>query len=478
MTEAIAKTIIPIILAGGTGTRLWPMSRTSRPKQFLALMEDNSLFQQTLERLAGDDRYGAPIVITNEDYRFLVAEQALEMGVELAAIILEPVARNTAPAIVAASLVAETLFEHSAVHVLPSDHQIVVDDIYKAAIDTAVTAARDGALVTFGITPTEPATGFGYIETGEKLPNGAHAVKRFVEKPNREAAEAMIAGRGYCWNSGMFIFETSAFIEECRQLAPDVVDAAEGAVAAARKDLDFLRLDREAFEKAPDISIDYAIFEKSNRVAVVPATIQWSDLGSWDAVWKSGEHDECGNLQRGPVSLGAVARSMVISEKHHIVVDGLEDVAVLASEDAVYVGRLSSAQSVGEMVKRLKADPNTLALAETHQTSYRPWGGYSSILLGERFQVKRLFVNPGKRLSLQKHHHRSEHWVVVKGTAEVQVDDQVSLLRENESIYIPQGSLHRLSNLGKIRLELIEVQTGSYLGEDDIVRIEDEFGRI
>lgn len=453
------------------------MSRTARPKQFLLLTDETSLFQQTLLRLADDDRYSDPIVITNEEYRFLVAEQALEVGISFAAIVLEPVVRNTGPAIVAGTLVAQDLFGDPLIHILPSDHQIKVNEEYDRAIAAAVAAAQDNFLVTFGITPTEPATGFGYIKVGASLHSGAYSVEHFVEKPDTETAEAMLESGEFSWNSGMFIFRAETFLSECRLLAADITSAAESAALEASRDLDFLRLDEEAFAKAPNISIDYAVFEKSGKVAVVPASIDWSDLGSWDAVWKTGQHDERGNVQRGPVTLGSVSRSMVISEKHHLVVDGLDDIAVLASEDAVYVGRLSSAQQVGEMVKRLKADPKTRDLTEIHQTSYRPWGGYSSILKGERFQVKRLFVASGKRLSLQKHHHRAEHWIVVKGTAEVQIDEKVLLLRENESIYIPQGSLHRLSNPGKILLELIEVQTGSYLGEDDIVRIEDEFGR-
>lgn len=471
------RPIVPVVLAGGTGTRLWPISRTARPKQFLALTGEHSLLQETLLRLSGDPRYGAPIIVTNELYRFLVAEQAQEVGIDLAHIVLEPVARNTAPAIVAASLLALAQTDETLVHVLPSDHRIKVDDAYTKALDIAQAAATDGRLVTFGIKPFEPATGFGYIEAGEALASGAHDVRRFVEKPNAEHAAEMIATGSYYWNSGMFLFQASAFLKECQKLAPEVHAAAFDAVGKAVQDFDFHRLDAEAFARSPGISVDYAVFEKTALAAVVPAPIDWSDLGSWDAVWKSGSRDAHDNMEVGHVTLNAMSGSLVISEKHHVVVDGLDDVAVLASEDAIYVGRLSAAQSVGEVVKRLKADPATRYLTETHQTSYRPWGGYSSVLNGERFQVKRLFVKPGKRLSLQKHFHRSEHWIVVRGTAEVQVGEEVVTLRENESIYIPQGAMHRLSNPGKILLELIEVQTGSYLGEDDIVRIEDEFGR-
>ncbi len=477
MTDA--NLIVPVVLAGGQGTRLWPMSRAARPKQFLPLTGPTSLYQQTLLRVRDASRYTAPVVVTNSDYRFLVGEQAQEVGVPTAAVLLEPVARNTAAAIAAAAIyVRNTFGEAAVIHVLASDHSVEADQNYWWSVDIAAAAAREGRLVTFGITPTAPETGYGYIEAGAELGDAVRSVTRFVEKPDRANAEKMLAAGGYYWNSGTFMLGVRSFLAEVEALAPETYGAATAAVNAAKADLDFTRLDERSFATAPNISVDYAIFEKSREVALVPVTFPWSDLGAWDAVWKVSGKDAGGNVVvNGNATLSNTRNSLVVSEKAHIAVDGLEDVAIIASEDAIYVGKLSEAQRVGPMVKVLRGNPRTQGLTEIHRTAYRPWGGYSSVLNGDRFQVKRLFVKPGKKLSLQKHHHRAEHWVVVTGTAEVTVDGKVTMLTENQSIYLPLGCVHRLANPGKILLELIEVQTGSYLGEDDIIRIEDEFGR-
>ncbi|MDK4738098.1 mannose-1-phosphate guanylyltransferase/mannose-6-phosphate isomerase [Rhizobium sp. CNPSo 3464] len=474
----MAAKIVPVIMAGGKGTRLWPLSRASAPKQFIQFIGDKTLFQSTLTRVSDPELYEAPIVLTNEEFRFLVAEQARELGLKLAAVLLEPVARNTAAAVAAAAtLVSELFGQDATMHVLGSDYEIDANGTYFDCVRTARDTALEGKLVTFGITPTEPATGYGYIESGKELSTGAHAVKRFVEKPALEKAEAMVASGGFYWNSGMFMFSAGQLLAEMHEYAPEVEKAAAKAVSKSTRDLDFTRLDAEAFVKSPDISIDYALMEKTENAAVVPSPFTWSDLGSWDSVWKTGKRDDNGNVAAGDTTLINTKNSLVMTHGVHLAVQGMEDVAVIASEDAVYVGHLKDSQEVGKLVKLLASQKTTAKLTETHPTSYRPWGGYTSVLNGERFQVKRIFVLPGKKLSLQKHHHRSEHWIVVKGTAEVTVGEHVQMLRENESVYIPLGEVHRLSNPGKILLELIEVQTGSYLGEDDIIRLVDEFGR-
>lgn len=470
--------IVPVIMAGGKGTRLWPLSRSGAPKQFLQILSDQSLFQQTLERVSDTGLYEPAIIVTNSDFRFIVAEQARAVGAPLSDILLEPVARNTAPALAAAAFVVLARYGEAAImQVLASDHEIDAGAVYMDCMLRARQAAAAGELVTFGITPTEPATGYGYIEIGAALPAGANRVARFVEKPDRAKAEAMLATERYLWNSGLFMLPVKVFLEEMQLFAPEVYAATRAAVEGATKDLDFSRLEAKAFAAAPDISVDYAVFEKTARAAVVPSSFAWSDLGSWDAVWKTGRKDGDGNVVTDKATVSNTRNSLVLSRDIHLAVQGLEDIAVIASEDAVYVGRLEDSQSVGNIVKVLARAQATAELTKEHPTSYRPWGAVSSVSSGERYQVKRLKVSPGKKISLQKHHHRAEHWIVVRGTAEITMAGETRLLHENESVYIPEGTVHRLHNPGKIPLELIEVQTGSYLGEDDIIRIEDEFGR-
>lgn len=474
----MSEKIIPVIMAGGKGTRLWPLSRAEAPKQFLQFLGDLSLFQRTLNRVSDPALYEPAVIVTNADFRFLVAEQARNVEAPLAAILLEPVARNTAPALAAAAFAV--LRDHGPegiMQVLASDHEIAADDSYFDCIRIARETAAAGKLVTFGIKPTEPATGYGYIETGDTLATGAHKVSRFIEKPNLERARALLADGRYLWNSGMFMLPVGQFLADIRLYAPGVHDAAQKAVQGARHDLDFIRLDEESFARAPDISVDYAVFEKTPDAAVVPSGFRWSDLGSWDSVWAIGEKDADGNVLGEKVTVNNTRNSLVLSRDIHIAVQGLKDVAVIASEDAVYIGPLADSQNVGHIVKRLAASKATSGLTQAHPTSYRPWGSVASVLSGARFEVKKLLVRPGASISLQKHHHRSEHWIVVRGTAEVIIDGDVRLLHENQSVDIPEGTVHRLRNPGKIPLELIEVQTGSYLGDDDIIRLDDQFGR-
>lgn len=469
--------ITPIILAGGKGTRLWPLSRSSRPKQFLRLVGELSLFQLTLKRVSDCQIYAAPIIVTNEEYRFMVLEQAQDCGVTLGQIILEPVAKNTAAAISSAAFVSLQSSPTQLLHVLPSDHMLDATSSYKNVVREAADVAETGQLVTFGVNPTRPETGYGYLEVRDG-PEAHLKVSRFLEKPDLTTAEAMIERGGHFWNSGMFMFRAEDFLAECAVLATAVYSAVEQSVARAQPDMDFLRLECESFQESPNISVDLAIFEKSDRVSMLKLDTAWSDVGAWNAVWKMQEATQKNrNFLHGPVHIDETCNSLIYSERDLVVVSGMNDVAVIASEDVVYVGRLSDAQSVGNTVKKLKTCEKTNTLTETHRTTYRPWGGYSTVEQGDRFQVKRLFVKPGKKLSLQKHQHRSEHWIVVRGTAHVTIDGVVKSVLENESAYLPRGVLHRLENAGEVLLELIEVQTGSYLGEDDIIRVEDDFGR-
>ena len=468
--------LIPLILSGGSGTRLWPVSRRNLPKQFLSLSGDGTLFQQTVVRTRKLPDVTAPIVVASEDHRFLAADQLLEAGVSGATILLEPVARNTAPAIALGALKAVERDPQALLLVLPADHLIGDTESFVAAVQQALPAARDGWLVTFGIRPDRPETGFGYIRRAESIGGAAFRVERFVEKPDLATAEGYVKDGGYDWNSGMFLFKAARYLEELDQHAPEMLEAVRQAYATGHGDLDFVRVDAEAFAKVPDNSIDYAVMEKTSRAAVIPVSCAWSDIGSWSALWLSGQHDEQGNQREGDTLTVNTRNSLLRShDRHMIATVGVDDLIVVSTPDATLVAHRDAAQDVKKVVDQLKASGRTEH--SFHRVVHRPWGSYDSLEEGGRFQVKRIVVKPGASLSLQKHHHRAEHWIVVSGTAEVTCDEKVFLLAENQSTYIPLGSVHRLRNPGKVPLELIEVQSGSYLGEDDIVRFDDVYGR-
>lgn len=463
--------ILPVILSGGSGTRLWPLSREAYPKQFLALAGEQTMLQATWERVA-PIAGRPPLVVANEEHRFVAAEQLQQLGVQPQAILLEPVGRNTAPAIAVAALEATLEEGDPVLLVLPSDHVIADEDAFRAAVLSALPAAREGKLVTFGIVPTGPETGYGYIKASSG--GTVRAVDRFVEKPDAETALQYVQSGEYFWNSGMFLFKASRYLAELERLHPAMLAASRNAWQLARRDTDFTRLDKDAFAAVPADSIDYAVMEKTSDAVVVPLDAGWNDVGSWTALRDVSAQDADGNAHHGDV-IAIDCRNTYAYGERLIALVGLDDVIVVETDDAVMVGRSDRMQEIKQVVAQLKADSRPEAT--WHRKVYRPWGAYDSIDNGERFQVKRITVKPGGTLSLQMHHHRAEHWVVVSGTAEVTRGDEVILLGENQSTYIPLGVTHRLRNPGKLPLELIEVQSGSYLGEDDIVRFEDTYGR-
>jgi len=465
--------LVPVLLSGGSGTRLWPLSRESYPKQFLPLLGEHSLLQMTWLRLRGLPGAEAPLVVANEEHRFVVAEQLRHVGAMPAALILEPIGRNTAPAIAVAALQAMADGDDPVLLVLPSDHVIADEAAFRAAVIAALPAAEAGALVTFGIVPTGAETGYGYIKA--IAGDGTRAVELFVEKPDPVTARAYVESGEYFWNSGMFAFRASRYLEELAKTRPAILAAVRAALARGTRDADFLRLDREAFAACPADSIDYAVMEKTADAFVLPIAVGWSDVGSWSALWDAAAQDANGNAHRGDVIARDCRNTLVMADKRLIALIGMEDVVVIDTDDAVLVTRKDRVQEVKEIVAQLKKDSRPQAT--WHRKVYRPWGSYDGIDSGERFQVKRIVVKPGAALSLQMHHHRAEHWIVVTGTARVTCDEKTFTLSENQSTYIPLGSRHRLENPGKVPLELIEVQSGGYLGEDDIVRLEDAYGR-
>ncbi|MEJ2646580.1 MAG: mannose-1-phosphate guanylyltransferase/mannose-6-phosphate isomerase [Gammaproteobacteria bacterium] len=470
--------MIPVILSGGSGTRLWPLSRELYPKQFLPLTGERTMLQMTVERLRGLPDLQAPLIICNEEHRFLVAEQLRQMGADPGSIILEPIGRNTAPAVALAALHALGRDPDAVLLVLPADHVVTAPNRFQEAVLDGLKAANDGALVTFGIVPSGPEVGYGYIKKSNGdggLKNTCWSIERFVEKPPLAAAEEYVASGDYLWNSGMFLFRADRYLAELAQLSPDILTACRQAYETGSLDKDFLRVERDAFLASPSDSIDYAVMEKTDRAVVVPLNAGWNDVGSWASLSAVCDCDEDGNVVLGDVLIEDTCNSYLRAEERLLATVGVVDHIVVETADAVLVAHKDKVQDVKRIVERLKA----MGRSESsfHKRVYRPWGSYEGVAAAERFQVKRIVVKPGASLSLQMHHHRAEHWIVVRGTAKITRGDDVFMLSEDQSTYIPIGVKHRLANPGMIPLEIIEVQSGSYLGEDDIVRFEDVYGR-
>jgi len=473
--------ISPVIMCGGSGTRLWPLSRAQFPKQFLPLVNETSMLQDTLARLPAEHQ--APVFICNEDHRFLVAEQVKQVKCNDATILLEPQGRNTAPAVALAAIDALASNSDALLLVLAADHVIKDTIKFHQAVSVAAVSAQQGKLVTFGIVPTHAETGYGYIKKGAKQGlkqgnekgDGTYQVAKFVEKPNEEIAQEYLDSGEYLWNSGMFLFKASRYVEELEKFRPDILASCQEAMTKVEKDLDFTRPDREAFLRCADESIDYAVMENTADAVMVPLDAGWSDVGSYSALWEVCEQDDQKNVIKGDVIAHDTSNSYLHSQNKLIATLGVDNLVVIDTPDAVLIADKDKVQNVKEIVNELKAKQRTESTI--HREVYRPWGKYDSIDNGERFQVKRITVNPGAKLSVQMHHHRAEHWIIVSGTAKVTLDDKTILLSENQSTYIPIGVVHALENPGKLPLEMIEVQSGSYLGEDDIVRFEDKYGR-
>ena len=468
--------ITPVILSGGSGTRLWPLSRKQYPKQYLPLVGDNTMFQETILRLSGLDNLADPIIVCNADHRFLVAEQCKQIGITNPTILLEPIGRNTAPAIAAAAIQSLKEKDNSVLLVLSADHVIQGVEAFHYAINIAFKQAQDGKLVTFGIVPTDANTGYGYIKSSKENIDGSYKVEEFVEKPDLETARSYLEQGNYLWNSGMFMLQADVLIDELSEQSPNIVSSVIDAVSNAEKDLNFIRLDKRTFESSPSDSIDCALMEKSDNVVVVPLDAQWNDIGSWSALYDMGTKDTNDNVIKGDVIVQDTTNTYINANHHMVVTIGVDNLIVVDTPDATFIAAQEKAQEVKSIVEIMQS--NGRNEGTTHRKVYRPWGWYDSIEVGKNFQVKRLHVNPGAKLSLQMHHKRAEHWVVVSGTATAINGEDVLTLTEGDSTYIPIGTTHGLENKTNQQLEIIEVQSGAYLGEDDIVRFEDIYGRV